>query len=194
MYSLLHQKEIIADLYIIKGYCEFFFDEHFKWFQQGDALLHMPPSFISRHVLVRYFLMHQDHQKAMNEGWKSLDPFQDYKEYVDEQLKESQYFEVYRDKKVSMFFEESFNTLNHHYIKWVNTNLLVFSLFSKPPTARCVAQVLLKDYSAIEARSSITHVCLSWKKYRPQPLQGLCSRENEWERMCNLTHGCAFRY
>ena len=140
--SLLHEEVIISDLKLLKGFCEYFFDENFKWMQQSDDLVGLPSCYLSRHIVTRYFIMHEELKRGTNGGWKNIDEMKDFKESVDGM--EDQDFKRMQERKGSLFYDKGLKSLNNHYIKWIDP-LLIVSVFGEAPTAKCVSQVLLGD-------------------------------------------------
>ena len=85
--TLIDNNAILNDLELICAFHTFFLFPHFKWLQNGDTEV-QTPSFISRHITIRYFLMLTDLESIDNGKWKDDVIFDDYNSSYDE-LEES---------------------------------------------------------------------------------------------------------
>ena len=78
--SLIDEPMIISDVHLLSVIHRWFLFPHFKWCQLGDPEVGVTPSFQSRHMMVRYFLMMDHIESAMEDRWKSMVMFEGFKD------------------------------------------------------------------------------------------------------------------
>ena len=71
------------DLDFLVGFHEAWLFPHFKFFQSGDSKAGKTPGFMSREILVRYYLMLEDLNKMDEDSWRNHEKFQTYKNSFD---------------------------------------------------------------------------------------------------------------
>jgi hypothetical protein len=83
--ALMKTDVIKCDVELIHTYNSFFFNRNFEWLQRGDEDIGNTAGFMSRHLPVRYFLMHTELSEAYDmEGWKRMDSFGAYRSSIAE--------------------------------------------------------------------------------------------------------------
>ena len=137
--NLIQNKVIRCDLELIIVFHTYFLFKHFKFFQRGDPEAGKTPGFISRHIMVRYFLMESDLHDIDGEKWKTHEAFRDYVKSLDEI---SDADKEIQNKKLTHFFRNVHESLKRHFEPWTN-KLFFLSLFSKQHTATSAAKLLI---------------------------------------------------
>ena len=161
--SLMNEPIIISDIKLISCFHDTFLNQHFDWLQKGDQDIGDTPGYLGRHMLVRYFLMHSDLEKMINNGWKNgggkMEPFLNSLEEeclncpildpADPSKKKSTTGKKIQSRKADLFFQVSFNILQKHYDVFCE-RLLFLSLYGEQCSSQTVARVLLniQDFSA----------------------------------------------
>ena len=136
-FTLMQEPMIVSDIFLLATIHEFFLFPHFKWCQQGDPEVGNTPSFQSRHMLVRYFLMHSQIANALkNDEWLKMEKFGNFVSTFGKLNEE----EISIQKlKVRHFLDIILKSLTKHFSVWISSNLLFLSLFEESNTATCVA-------------------------------------------------------
>ena len=138
---LLLEPELFSDLVLLKCYHVAFFTENLKWLQDCVDLSDRP-GFQAHQILARYFLMQDDLQKIQSTIMTSHPDFQDFRDsidtLVDEELKEVQ------ERKAGLFLDFALASLDKHFIRWANDQLLPAALLSQQPLAEAVARCILR--------------------------------------------------
>jgi hypothetical protein len=138
--ALMKTDVIKCDVLLIHTYNSYFFDKHFEWLQRGDEKIGNTAGFMSRHLPVRYFLMHTELSQAYDmEGWKQIDAFGAYKNAIEKLPTDEK--RLMQEKKTNLFFMRAITTLEKHFRRWVR-DLLFLSLFSEAETGGVVARHL----------------------------------------------------
>ena len=80
-------------------------------------------------------------------------------------------------------------SLRKNFIKWANSNILYFALFSKAPTSHVIAQILLShhNYSGPETFTSSKHKTTIHLNKIFNFLKKMCSNENK-QNLLEHTH------
>ena len=138
--SLIQEPIIMSDVHLLVAIHTWFLFPHFKWSQLGDPDVGGTPSFMSRHMLVRYFLMVQQIEDGTNENWMQMD---DFKGFVDSMQTLDISEKNLQKEKVKHFLRIVRASLIKHFCSWVSADLLFLSLFSEKETAQIVAKLVL---------------------------------------------------
>ena len=76
--GLMKKPTILCDHELICTFHSWFLFPHFSYLQKGDAKLGGTPSFLSRHILVRFFVMRRTILNAIeNNSWLEMNEFKD---------------------------------------------------------------------------------------------------------------------
>ena len=137
--SLMKEPLIMSDAHLANGFMNYFFNDNYSWLEKGDEELGNTLGFMSRHMLVRYFLMIEKLQKGLNNGWKNMDEFKTFCEFRNLTAAEKEK----QVGKANDFFQLAIEPLEKHYEIWAN-DLLFFCLFSEFEIASCLAKVLIE--------------------------------------------------
>ena len=112
--ALMKTDVIKCDVQLIHTYNSFFFNRNFEWLQRGDEEIGNTAGFMSRHLPVRYFLMHAELSEAYDmEGWKRMDSFGAYRSSIAELSTEKK--RLLQEKKTNLFFMRAISTLEKHF-------------------------------------------------------------------------------
>ena len=156
--SLLKEPMILSDVKLIAGFHKSFLDNHFAWMQKGDIDIGNSPGFLGRHMLMRYFLMHTDLSKLLNEElWPNLmtafsnsltetsmnETMNDPTKEVDDAtaMITKRQFQI---RKAKMFFRASLTKLDKHYQRYCS-DLFFLSLYGEKCCSQVVAKFLYGD-------------------------------------------------
>jgi hypothetical protein len=138
--ALMKTDVIKCDIELIHAYDTFFFNKHFEWLQRGDEDIGNIAGFLSRHLPVRYFIMHTELSDAYDmEGWKTMDGFATYIARISKLPTDEK--KLQQEKKTNLFFMRAVDTLQKHFRRWVR-ELLFLSIFSEAKTGGVVARYL----------------------------------------------------
>ena len=118
----------MSDVHLLVAIHTWFLFPHFKWSQLGDPDVGGTPSFMSRHMLVRYFLMVQQIEDGTNENWMQMDEF---KGFVDSMQTLDISEKNLQKEKGKHFLRIVRASLTKHFCSWVSANLLFLSLFNE---------------------------------------------------------------
>ena len=112
---------------------------HFKFLQLGDPKIGGTPSFLGRHITVRYYLMRRDLDKIEGEQWLSNECFSDFHTSLF-QLDENE--QAQQKKKLAFFVNYLIESINNHFRQWLD-RLFFLGLFCNRPLARLFARHIL---------------------------------------------------
>jgi hypothetical protein len=141
--ALMKTNVIKCDVELIYAYDSFFFNKHFEWLQRGDEDIGSIAGFLSRHLPVRYFVMHSELSDAYDmEGWKTMNAFTTYVECISRLPTPEK--RLQQEKKTNLFFMRAVDTLQKHFRRWVR-ELLFLCLFSEAKTGGVVARYLFPN-------------------------------------------------
>ena len=135
--SLMEEPLILSDAKLSNAFMSYYFNEHYCWMERGDPALGGTLGFLSRHMLVRFYIMSRQLKAAMNGGWKAIDAFKEFKEF--KHISKSQ--QAKECEKADKFMKIAFHAINKHFSIWTNA-LLFFGLFGEFETARCLSNIL----------------------------------------------------
>lgn len=128
-----------SDVHLISAYHRHFLFSHFAWLQKGDPNIGNQAGLLSAHIGSRYFLMHQDLEQAMDNGWKTLSVFDKFKQSLELITNIAQ--QLIEETKCNLFLTTTKKSLQKHFDLWVNQNLFL-SLFSEGQVGSVVAKFL----------------------------------------------------
>ena len=74
---------IMSDINLLAAIHKYYLFPHFSWAQKGDEEAGGTPSFLARHMFIRYFLMVSDLESAMESKWKLIEKFDEFKATLD---------------------------------------------------------------------------------------------------------------
>lgn len=97
---------------------------------------------LSRHMLVKSFLIHEKLKRAMDGGWKEIQEFKSFCDglsFLTTNEKERQ------EIKANTFFKLASEPLKKHFAIWSN-DLLFFGLFGEVETSKCLACILVDPH------------------------------------------------
>ena len=153
--ALIKEPMIMSDVHLIAAFHNWFLFSHFKWCQLGDPEVGGTPSFQSRHMLVRFFIMLTQVEDAMEEKWMDMAEFNKFVRSLDninDNEKEIQ------KKKVAHFLRIVKGSLTKHFKMWVSEKIFFLSLFGEQVIATCVARFLLGQGQEYEGDyESVSH-------------------------------------
>ena len=132
---------IISDVRLLAVMHTWFIFPHFKWCQLGDPAVGNTSSFLSRHMLVRYFIMSEQVEEAKNEKWQEYDEWKGFVESIEELEKDEE--KEIQKVKVTHFLRIVSASLTKHFRIWTSSDLLFLSLFAETKTAKIVARLVL---------------------------------------------------
>ena len=154
--SLMDEPIIVSDIKLISSFHEAFLNHHFHWLQNGDEGIGGTPGYLGRHMLVRYFLMHSDLKKMVDDGWKTkvgkeMQPFLNSLEEEGlnkpipspEDPTKTTLDRYFQSKKANMFFKTSLEILQKHYEDAFCKRLLFLALYGEQCSSQIVARALL---------------------------------------------------
>lgn len=145
---------LFAHLAYLCGFHQHFFDQQFEWLQDPDDIA-KEPSFISRHILGRYFLAAFNLTELNDPAVLREKPhFAHYKQAREKVLEiakdeENELSGLYTEHMSNMdkiekgFIEKSQETMHKHFTRWA-THLLFLSLAAETPIGRVVATYMLQ--------------------------------------------------
>lgn len=137
--NLMGLPPILFDFELLCAFHKFFLFPHFKFLQGSDPMTGSTPSFLCRHMLVRYFIMVQDIDKLSEDRWKDEIVFSDVLHRYNT-LDENE--KVIATKKISHFIRYVKESLTKHFKQWCN-ELFFLSIFSNKETATVIAKYVL---------------------------------------------------
>ena len=137
--SLMAEPMIKSDLLLISAFHTFFMFPHFKFLQGGDEQSKRC-GYQTKHLLERYFLMHEDLRNNTNKQWPKNTHFDDFMEYNRLSLSPSEQIE--QADKVDRFFTTCLRLLDKHFYRVAN-GFLVCALGGEPICSMYVARFLL---------------------------------------------------
>ena len=160
--GLMHKPTIMCDLEILCTFHSWFLFRHFRYLQKSDEGVAGTPSFLSRHLLVRYFVMTNEMEEAIvDDKWKTMGEFRDViaaLERCSDQEKEMQV------RKVQYFLKIVKKMIDKHFGKWATSHLF-YSLFSEQQSGRVVAHFMSgvpyngpPDYESTEHKTKVNLV------------------------------------
>jgi hypothetical protein len=88
---------IKSDTYLLSTFHKYFLFSHFAWLQKGDKKVGGTPGFLALHIGVRYFLMHVDLTKGVN-NWTNLPEFEEFNKSLDHVLVDGNEKQLQMDK------------------------------------------------------------------------------------------------
>ena len=140
---LLLEQEIFADLCFVKCYHSAYFKRHMKWLQSSEDLSNRP-GFQSHQVLPRFFLMRRDLELLRRKMLKDHFDFEDFRDVLDslDETKNKTLKETLK-KKAELFISVAIESLDKHFSRWANRQLLPASLLAEGPLAAVTARVML---------------------------------------------------
>jgi hypothetical protein len=145
--SLMREPLIMSDAHLSNGFMNYFFDINYSWLETGDPEVGGTLGFLSRHLLVRSFIIHDKLQSALNGGWKKFEEFKSFCEFKD--LRENE--QKKQEDKANAFFKLALEPVKKHFAIWSN-ELLFFGLFGEFETSSCLAKILGLRDSHFDAR------------------------------------------
>ena len=136
--SLLQEPMILSDLRLLDAFHKFWVTPHFKFLQGGD-LVSNKSGYQVKHVLERFFIMHDDLKQNMQGKWKNNTHFSKFVQHLTT-LTEAEKLE--QEKKVESMFVTAHKSLLKNFNRYSN-HLLVCSLGGESMCAQQVAKFLL---------------------------------------------------
>jgi hypothetical protein len=129
---------IVADIYLIAGVAKSWLNPHMKWYQGSDPNIGTP-GFLSFYCQVRYFLMIEDLQKIEN-SWREMDEFSALANKLLTMTNLTQ--KKMKEDMVISFVKKMTSQVRKHNKRYLQTKLLVCSVFPECQTGQVVAQFL----------------------------------------------------
>ena len=136
--SLAKEPMVISDLHLLTAFHTWFMFPHFKFLQEGDSQSNRN-GYQLKHMLERFFIMHEELKENMAGKWKTnpkFSPFLHYNACLTDDQKTEQ------NSKVDSFLSTCHTYPAKHCARYPN-NLLPCALGGEPPCAAEVAKYLL---------------------------------------------------
>ena len=128
--NLVKNDAVRSDLELIAVFHSWFLFPHFKFLQEGDPVAGGTPSFLARHITVRYFLTMNDLRIIDTGEFKTHKSFRDYNMSVDAL---SISYQAIAQKSSSTFSDIWGNhLLNIPLYGWMNSSSFLSSRATKP--------------------------------------------------------------
>ena len=136
---LLLERDIFTDLALVKCYHSAYFEKHLKWLQESTDLSHVP-GFQSHQMIPRYFLIRRDLEKIRRTMRTDHPDFGDFRSSIARHHHSER--ETQRSKS-KIFVNLAVESLDKHFKRWMNAQLLPAALLSEDPLALAVARVMV---------------------------------------------------
>ena len=130
---LMQEPVIMPEIYLLTAIHKCFLFPHFKWCQLGDSKVGGTPSFLSRHMLVRYFLMIQQVTSVTKGRWREVKEFTDFVATLDNMNNDEEETQI---QKVQHFLRIVKASLDKHFKIWIEPDIFFLSVFSKHKIAQ----------------------------------------------------------
>ena len=145
----------MSDIHLLTAIHKWFLFPHFKWCQLGDSKVGGTPSFLSRHMLVRYFLMIQQVTSVTKGRWRDVKEFTDFISTLDDMNNDEEETQI---QKVEHFLRIVKASLDKHFKIWIEPNLFFLSAFSEHKIAHQIVRFVQgKEINNSETYRSEVH-------------------------------------
>ena len=135
-HGIMKVTEITLDVTIIKCIHKVWVFPHFKFVQGGDPLTGDVAGYQARLMLLRFYLLWEDLDALLNDGWKQNEEFKTVVSEAADNLKEKSKEKIEHMLRICLLY------LEKHFKQWCNEHL-PFGLFAESDSARVVARIIL---------------------------------------------------
>ena len=136
---LLLEQNLFTDLALVKCYHSAYFERHMKWLQ-GAIDLSQLPGFQYHQMVPRYFLIRRDLETIRRTIRTTHPDFEDLRSSIARHHVSER--ETQRSKS-KLFVNLAIESLDKHFKRWMNAQLLPAALLSEDPFALTVARVII---------------------------------------------------
>lgn len=126
--SLMKEPLILSDSNLLNGFMTYYFNESYAWFETGDPALGGTLGFLSRHMLLRYFIMSKKLKDAMDGGWEKMIEFEVFAKFINltDDQKKFQY------EKADQFMNLAYVSIKKKFLHLVQRSSILWIIWGKP--------------------------------------------------------------